>query len=70
MVLIGTNRPILWSRAVPLQVLCVVKKQEMKERKKAAARTKAKDAPQPETATAGPRERIMGAAFAVLMEKG
>lgn len=42
----------------------------MKERKKTAARTKAKDAPQPEKAETGPRERIMGAAFAVLMEKG
>ena len=42
----------------------------MKERKKAAPKTKAKDAPHLEKAAAGPRERIMGAAFAVLMEKG
>src|SRR6185437_14931773 len=70
MVLIGTTCLILWSRTVPLQALCVVKRQEMKERKKTAARTKAKDAPQPEEAATGPRERIMGAAFAVLTEKG
>jgi len=44
----------------------------MKERKKTAARTRAKEAPPPAKAHAGggPRERIMEAAFAVLMEKG
>jgi AcrR family transcriptional regulator len=42
----------------------------MKERKKTAARTKAKDALQSGEAATGSRERIMGAAFAVLTEKG
>jgi AcrR family transcriptional regulator len=42
----------------------------MERRKKAVPRPKAEGAPPPAKAAAGPRERIMEAAFGVLMEQG